>query len=60
MALSRALKKTLRDTKKLLDEFPDSYDATMDQLSDRREHAETVNRLLGSLRAFVELVEKQK
>lgn len=50
----------LKETRKLLDEFPDSYDATMDQLSDRREHAETVNRLLVALRNMVKIVDAGK
>lgn len=50
------MKKAVREALKLLDEFPDNYDATMDQLSDRREHAETVNRLLACLRAVLPLV----
>lgn len=50
----------LKEARKLLDEFPDPYDATMDRLTTPQEHAETVNRLLASLRAVVKIVEERR
>lgn len=52
--------KAIKEAQKYVEDFPSTYNAHEDRLTDSWEHKETVNKLLGHLRAVLEHVSKQK